>query len=261
MVLPRGLFVGITLSLYGNNMSALKNIQEQKEFYNEYWRDMKPISSYKAQRAVWIIEQLVQIRKKIQTGTPALLDLGCGDGRLVPQWQSVAGGLAFGLELSPEAVAKAQEMYPSVVYTEGDATKTPYDDAQFDIIVCQEVLEHVEEQEQLIKECNRILKEGGYLILTTPNKFYFDRRNGGNYSKQPIENIIDKKELYTLLKPYFNIETYITLIYAKGNRGVYNAATNRLLLALLRRIGFDGNWKKYLLKKGYGLHMAVVCSK
>lgn len=242
-------------------MSNAQNIQEQKNFYDAYWKDMAPLSSYKLQRMVWITEKLTFIRKQLKSQTPVLLDLGCGDGRLVPVWQSIVSGEAYGLELSPKAVEVASRMFPSVNYTEGDATNTPYENDKFDIIICQEVIEHVEEQQKLIDECGRILKKGGYLILTTPNKYYFDRRNGGNYSNQPIENIIDKKRLIALLEATFRVQSYTTIIYAKGDKGIYKVLTNRYLLATLRRVGLLSNWKNYLLKKGYGIHMAVICRK
>ena len=50
-------------------------------------------------------------------------------------------------------------------------------------------------EEKRISECSRILKSDGYLILTTPNKYYFDRVKGGNYSKQPIENLFTIDEI------------------------------------------------------------------
>jgi 2-polyprenyl-3-methyl-5-hydroxy-6-metoxy-1,4-benzoquinol methylase len=237
------------------------DVHQQKYFYDEYWKGLKPIGAYKMQRTQWIMNVLLAERKKIQHVDIKLLDLGCGDGRLVPLWNVVAGGTAYGLELSPQAVATAGKMYPFINYAEGDATRTPYANEMFDIIVCQEVIEHVEGQQQLINECNRILKKGGTLILTTPNKFYFDRRAGGNYSQQPIENIIDKKQLLSLLQPSFNVESFETLIYAKGDKGVYTRITNRYWLAILRMMGLSKNWKQYLLSKGYGLHMAVVCRK
>lgn len=190
-----------------------------------------------------------------------LLDLGCGDGRLVPLWQAVTGATAYGLELSPQAVAAAGKMFPFIQYTEGDATNTLYNDTMFDVIVCQEVLEHIQQQEKLIAECSRILAPNGTLILTTPNKYYFDHRKGGNYSQQPIENIIDKSQLYQLLQPYFEVQSYETLVYAKGDYGIYKLLTNRYLLSILRRLSFENLWKARLLKKGYGLHMAVVCRK
>lgn len=236
------------------------NIQAQQDFYDKYWQDLKPLSSYKVKRTQWILNQLLSARKK-HTGELKLLDLGCGDGRLAPLWQSVTGADTFSLDLSPNAMKIAAEKYPTISYTAGDATNTTYDDQTFDIIVCQELLEHIAAQKQLISECARIIKHNGTLILTTPNKYYFDRRDGGNYSQQPIENIIDKETLLQLLSTQFTIMSYETLIYAKGDKAIYRFITNRYLLAILRRVGLEQNWKNYLLKKGYGLHMAVVCEK
>lgn len=240
-------------------MGTTGNIQDQKVFYNAYWQGLQPLSSYKLARTKWIMDAVQKIRGR-NTGI-RLLDLGCGDGRLVPLWQAITGAEAHGLELSPEAVNTAQKLFPAIHYKEGDATATGYGNGMFDIIVCQEVLEHVEQQDKLVAECARVIKDKGHLILTTPNRFYFDRRKGGNYSQQPIENIIDKQQLIRLLTPFFEIQSFETLIYATGDYGVYRFVTNRYWLSVLRRLGAANAWKRYLLKKGYGLHMAVVCRK
>lgn len=242
-------------------MNTDKNIKQQQEFYNVYWSGMQPLGSYKIERAKWIMDVLLRLRKKIGNADTRLLDLGCGDGRLAPLWQSITGAETHGLELSPDAVQTAQQMFPSINYKQGDAVNTGYKNSCFDIVVCQEVLEHIEEQEKLVNECGRIIKNGGYLVLTTPNKYYFDRRKGGNYSQQPIENIIDKTTLYKLLSPHFVIESFETLIYAAGDYGKYRFITNRYWLAILRRAGVLNAWKRFLQKQGYGLHMAVVCRK
>lgn len=232
-------------------------IQAQKDFYDRYWQGLKPLSSYKIQRTKWILDQLLHLRKRY-SGVITLCDLGCGDGRLLPLWQAVTGAEAYGIELSPKAMEQAAIQYPGIHYESGDATATGYNAAMFDILICQEVLEHVEEQEVLIAEIARILKPEGALVLTTPNKFYFDRRKGGNYSQQPIEQIIDKKRLEDLLKKDFDVTTYTTLVYAKGDTGIYKRLTNRYWLGILRRAGLENSWKQYLLRKGYGLHMAVI---
>ena len=242
-------------------MSTGKNIEQQKDFYNAYWAGMSPLGSYKIERAKWIMDTLLRLRKKLSHADTRLLDLGCGDGRLVPMWQAVTGAEVHGLELSPQAVQTAQQMFPYVKYKQGDAINTGYGNAHFDIVVCQEVLEHIEDQDKLVSECTRILKTGGYLVLTTPNKYYFDRRNGGNYSQQPIENIVDKPRLLNLLLPCFEVQSFETLVYAAGDYGIYKFITNRYWLAILRRLGAENAWKHYLLIKGYGLHMAVVCRK
>lgn len=242
-------------------MSTDKSIKQQQDFYNAYWAEMQPLGSYKIERTKWIMDVLLTLRKKIGYKDTRLLDLGCGDGRLVPLWQSITGAEAHGLELSPQAVQTAQQMFPFIRYKEGDATQTGYDNAHFDIVVCQEVLEHIEDQNKLLAECARMLKDKGHLILTTPNKFYFDRKKGGNYSQQPIENIIDKPALFNLLSPHFEVLSFETLIYATGDYGVYRFVTNRYWLGVLRRLGAANAWKQYLLKRGYGLHMSVVCRK
>lgn len=236
------------------------DIAQQKEFYDQYWQGLKPLSTYKIKRVQWILGQLLSVRRSYPNGIK-LLDMGCGDGRLLPLWQAVTAGEAYGIELSPAAMEQAAQAYPHIKYTSGDATNTSYADEQFDIIICQEVIEHIEEQHELVKECARILQTKGTLILTTPNKYYFDRRSGGNYSNQPIENIIDKSQLFSLIEPYFKVTHFETLVYAKGDMGSYQFLTNRYLLAVLYRLGLLNFWKKALLARGYGLHLAATLKK
>lgn len=49
-----------------------------------------------------------------------------------------------------------------------DATQIPVEDGSFDVVLCTEVLEHVSEPIKVIRECGRILRPGGKLILTAP---------------------------------------------------------------------------------------------
>lgn len=49
-----------------------------------------------------------------------------------------------------------------------DATAIPVEDASFDVVLCTEVLEHVPEPQQVIREFARILRPGGTLLLTAP---------------------------------------------------------------------------------------------
>lgn len=63
---------------------------------------------------------------------------------------------------------------PNVKYEIQDATALTYEDGSFDLAVCLEVIEHVEDSEKLLAECARVLKSGGTAIFTYPsNKFPF----------------------------------------------------------------------------------------
>jgi len=202
-------------------------VQHQKDFYDEYWKDFRAFSSYKIQRVIWIISTLLKIRSSLPSPEPKILDMGCGDGRLASFWKEVTGAELHGLDLSPRAVMNARNRYPFVNYLEGNATDSPYEDETFDLIVSQELIEHIENQRAFIAECGRILKRNGYLILTTPNKYFFDRREGGNYSGQPIENIVDKAQLFSLVCPDFVVRRFETIIWAAGDYGAYRLLANR----------------------------------
>lgn len=209
--------------MWNHNKNALKLIllmifKEQKDFYNEYWKNRDAISYSKRSRLIAIMKKLSPYCKP---GTNLkILDLGCGDGRSVAIWSLF--GVPFGLELSPEAVREANKCYPEFKIIEGDATNTPFEDNSFDVVINQEVIEHIENQESLLQECHRILKNGGHLILTTPNKYYFDRRKGGNYSNQPIEKIIGPRYLSSIISKSGFLPLEIeSIIPKKGDYGVY----------------------------------------
>ncbi|MFH1676320.1 MAG: class I SAM-dependent methyltransferase [bacterium] len=99
-----------------------------------------------------------------------VLDLGCGEGYgsniLLSSAKSVTG-----VDLSPEAIGHASENYraENLKFVVGDAGKLPFEDAEFDAIVCFEVFEHVENPVELLKESRRLLKPKGKLLLSTPN--------------------------------------------------------------------------------------------
>ena len=50
-----------------------------------------------------------------------------------------------------------------------DMTRSSLPDSSFDYVVAVEVLEHVEQDEQFVKEVSRVLKPGGIFLMTTPN--------------------------------------------------------------------------------------------
>jgi len=100
----------------------------------------------------------------------ALLDAGSGTG-----WFSLKaterGASVTSLDIGPkllEQVAKKCETRRVV----GDICKTDFEDGAFEFIVSSEVIEHVPDPRKAIAELSRILKPGGALVLSTPNKLW-----------------------------------------------------------------------------------------
>jgi SAM-dependent methyltransferase len=75
---------------------------------------------------------------------------------------------------------------PDVV---GSATDIPLGDASFDTVVCTEVLEHVPDPLKALREMYRVLKPGGYLILSTP--MYWPRHEVPyDYFRYPYDGLL-----------------------------------------------------------------------
>jgi SAM-dependent methyltransferase len=232
-------------------------LEEQIDFYNRYWSGYKPYGNYKISRIIRIMEYLNFIRKKKRF--PEILDLGCGDGRSVAVWNLF--GKASGLDLSDKAMSNASELFPGMEFISGDATDTDFQSNRFDVVISQEVIEHIDDQRKYIQECCRLLKQDGYLILTTPNKFYFDRLNGGNYSKQPVENILNYPQLKSLVETQFKILSAESIVVANGDSGIYKIISNKWLISFLNKLKLDFIRKELIRKFRCGVHLCILAKK
>ena len=95
-----------------------------------------------------------------------LLDVGCGSGQAL---QSM-GGLGWqvhGVDFDPKAVEIAQKKGLEVRL--GKLAAQGYPSDCFDAITMSHVIEHVHDPLSLLRECRRILKPGGRLVIVTPN--------------------------------------------------------------------------------------------
>jgi 2-polyprenyl-3-methyl-5-hydroxy-6-metoxy-1,4-benzoquinol methylase len=103
-------------------------------------------------------------------GGEAVLDAGCGTGYGTQLLRGKAIS-AIGIDYSPLAVAYAREHFagPGVAFAQMDCQRLAFPTARFDLMVCFEVFEHMEDQDGFLVECRRVLRPGGTLILSTPN--------------------------------------------------------------------------------------------
>ena len=114
----------------------------------------------------------------------------------------------IGVDISEEAIKHASVKYlkNNLTFKVGSVTDIPLPDKSIDICVSFETLEHIYEQEEMIKEIHRVLKTDGILIISTPER--------SNYGDIGVNNHFHVKELYfnefqSLLKKTFkNIVCY-----------------------------------------------------
>jgi len=85
------------------------------------------------------------------------------------------GGDVVGADISKEAISYAKNKYISknLHFIISNAEKLPFKDRNFDIILGFEMIEHLTNPQKFIEEAYRVLKKGGLLIISTPNKSLF----------------------------------------------------------------------------------------
>lgn len=92
-----------------------------------------------------------------------VLDVPCGEGAFTQRM------LAKGANVISADFVNIIKV-PHAQFSRADMNeRLPYDDATFDAVVCIDGIEHIERPFDFIRECQRILRQGGVLIISTPN--------------------------------------------------------------------------------------------
>jgi ubiquinone/menaquinone biosynthesis C-methylase UbiE len=104
-----------------------------------------------------------------------VLDVGCGTGEYVYRANKL-GFSACGVEPAEAMRQLAIEKNPTSTILDGVATRLPFPDNTFDLVICIEVLRylHRADNRQALREMHRVLKPDGVMFLTTVNKYALD---------------------------------------------------------------------------------------
>lgn len=101
-----------------------------------------------------------------------VLDAGCGEGFTLDRLQKEKIGKVFeGIEYDESAVLMANVLYPKLTIKKGDIYKLPYKNNSFDLVICTEVLEHLENPKKAYRELLRVSRK--YVLVSVPNEPFF----------------------------------------------------------------------------------------
>ena len=163
-----------------------------------------------------------------------ILDIGCGNARDMIRILE-AGARIVGIDLSEGMIDQARRELQAAGHRDvrldvGDATQMPFPDASFDKVLCSEVIEHIPDADAAVREIRRVLKPGGMLVISTPNRtswYGFDRyilwarvlRRRWNH---PFDNWRTMSELTSMLtRQGLEVSTTATVCYLPGFLATY----------------------------------------
>ena len=95
------------------------------------------------------------------------LDIGCASGYMISEVaKAYPKGQYFGIDIYDKAIEYAKKIYPHIEFKVASASKLPFKNSSFDLILFYETIEHVQNPKECLLEIKRVLKKNGSLILT-----------------------------------------------------------------------------------------------
>lgn len=147
------------------------------------------------------------------------LDIGGHDGAFAATWLGDRPPIDVGVDIEPLPTADTRRAYRTL--TTGDAQALPFEPASFQTIVCNSVIEHVDDEVRVVREFGRVLKPGGVLLFTTPSIYFHDlldgvnraRRRGDEAAAQRYMRATDQRIIH---KHYRPVDEWIQLLAEAG---------------------------------------------
>ena len=134
---------------------------------------------------------------KNNNGIIEVLDAGCGDGVVLNTLSLKKELRVVGCESNFLRALRAQKYSRQAHIINGDLKKTPFKSGSFHIIILNQVLEHIKDDDTVLAELRRVVKDRGILVLGVPNEGCFLARLRNKYIQPWIQSHTDHAHFYT----------------------------------------------------------------
>ena len=196
-----------------------------------------------------------------------VLDIASGEGYGTNLIAGVAERVV-GVDIFEEAVVHARKKYnqSNIEFIVGSATAIPLEDKKVDVVVSFETLEHLVEQDLFLTEIKRVLKPGGILIMSTPDKKVYYERDA--------DNPYHLKELFTqefvdLISNYFkNLRLFTQKLFVgsvmteysngEGQYALYDGSFTKIQQGLKEEVFFNKPFFNLIVASDSALQQTVV---
>jgi ubiquinone/menaquinone biosynthesis C-methylase UbiE len=175
-----------------------------------------------------------------------ILNLGCGTGIQTEIFSKF--GEVVSLDFSEDAL-KFCGIRKLGRLVRADAGKLPFAAASFDVVLCFDILEHIESDLTAVSEINRVLKKNGIAFISVPAfRFLWSSFDDVNwhkrrYRKKEVEKLISGSGLIPFKTSYFNFFLFPLALMRRSYEKVFKRRENQYYLPK------TGLFSNYILKK------------
>jgi 2-polyprenyl-3-methyl-5-hydroxy-6-metoxy-1,4-benzoquinol methylase len=233
-------------------------LELQKEHW-KYW-NFRPGHPYEDDflRPLRRGDKILAYLRSLHLERPTILDMGCGMGWFANRLAEF--GPTTGIDLCDDAIAQAKSKFPHVAFMAGNVYEMELPEQQFDVVISQEVIAHVPDQPGYVERAARVLKPGGYLIVTTPNRFVHFRNHWAPIPPGHIERWLSRQELKRLLRPRFRMLRTTTAV-PLGHGGILRLVNSTKLNRALELLFSQERIEAFKEWAGFGWTQVVLAQK
>lgn len=116
-----------------------------------------------------------------------ILDIGCGLGMYVRKFREFSEDV-WGIDVEFDRVKTGGRSLPNLAVAKGE--NLPFADNSFDVVFLHEVLEHVDDDAQTVREACRVARPGGHVVIYVPNRLYLFETHGFYLGKRFVFRLL-----------------------------------------------------------------------
>lgn len=138
--------------------------------YSSYYNQEQVVYGISSMRKKKIFEMIDSHGRPVD-----ILDIGCGIGLLGKELRR-KGNKVSGVDISRFSIEKAKKNLDAAFVCDIQNEKLPFPEGTFDVVLFTEVIEHLPFPEKTMIEISRVLRHGGFAVITTPNFLVWSNR-------------------------------------------------------------------------------------
>jgi SAM-dependent methyltransferase len=162
-----------------------------------------------------------------------VLDIACGEGYGTFALQAAGAVSVIGMDVSEETCQHARSKY-DIDARVADATAIPLDNDTLDVVVSFETIEHITEPDQFLRECARILRPAGTLVISTPNVDAFNPGRSAENNPYHCSEMTREEFCAALARHFDSFELYCQVPVSAPSWSWGNLLTRETPLRYLR---------------------------